>query len=79
MFGISSSSNPSVSFPPFNFDVSLEAISDPGFACLISDEVRKPLSLDTFLATDVSGYDVLLGVPPEFFSAAVQHYYLSAK
>ena len=64
---------PDIYFPPFDLPVPVNVIA-PGFVCLSSALGRKTLSLDAYLATDVGGHDVMLGVPAEFTSTALKHY-----
>jgi hypothetical protein len=62
-----------VLFPLFGLKVPTESLK-AGFVFLSSPHQRSILSLDTYLATNIAGNDVVLGVPPEYFAKAVQHY-----
>jgi len=62
-----------IHFPLFGLSTTREHIK-AGFTYLLSPTFRSPLSLRAYLATDIAGHDVVLGVPPEYFAKAVQHY-----
>jgi len=62
-----------IEFPFFGITVPFEHVKE-GFVHLLSPSHRSTLSLRTYLATDIAGHDVVLGVLAEYFTKAVQHY-----